>query len=191
MGRSVRKLITSGDVSGSVSVARQPGRERVAALAGILDLAETHPQRVREARDQILEVSLGSVNEPDPALRAMSINFLTLFRDQAAPTIVVGALADPAPQVRVAALLAVFHLRPPACHDDVLRLLDDDDVNVRASAAAALERVGDRSSVRALTEARSREQDEWVRRRIDEVVDILDGRLPPTPIESFMEDRGT
>jgi HEAT repeat protein len=86
------------------------------------------------------------------------------------------------------ALLGVFQLQPLGCLDDVLRLLSDDDPNVRALAAATVERVGDRSSITALLNARSAEKDQSVRERIDEVVDILEGRRPSTPIESFMDE---
>jgi len=165
------------------------GSRKIAnALIGIIEMADTHPHLVREARQEICEAISGSVKDPDPAIRARSINLLSLLRDPAAPSIVVAALCDSDSRVRVAGLMAAFHLRPPGCLDDVIRLLADDDPHVRPLAAAALERVGDPSSIGVLQEVRSRERDEGVGRQMDDVIDILEGRRPPTPIVSFMED---
>jgi HEAT repeat protein len=69
-----------------------------------------------------------------------------------------------------------------------LVLLDDEDPNVRSFAAAALERVGDATSLAALPEARARELDPVVWDRIDETVAILEGRRPSTPIDPSVWD---
>jgi trehalose 6-phosphate phosphatase len=48
-----------------------------------------------------------------------------------------------------------------------------------------MERVGDRSSVGSLLQVREGEEDPAVQDAIDDVVAILEGRHPPTPIEPF------
>jgi HEAT repeat protein len=192
MSRTTRKLAKAGDVEGLIAVLRAgPEKERAAALDAIFECMETHADRVKELRRSILEACLPMVRDPDHRVRAASVFIAITLRDPSASSVVVGALSDPSPDVRLRAVLGVFHLQPPGCLDDVLRLLrSDEDQHVRAFAAAAIERIGDASSVPALLEARAHEPEPRVREAIDEVVAILEGRHPPTPIEPFMEDPG-
>ena len=183
-------MVKAGDVAGLVAIVGDPeAKDRPDALEAIVTFPEEHRDRILEARRSILDASVPLIRDPDERIRAASVSLAALLRDPSAVGIVVGALSDPSPDVRLRALLGVFHLQPPACLDDVLRLLrDDEDQHVRAFAAAAIERIGDASSVPALIEVRAREREPRVRDAIDEVVAILEGRHPPTPIEPFLED---
>jgi HEAT repeat protein len=185
---AVRKLRRRGEVDGLLARARTEEADRSEALDAIIELGADRPASVRAVREGILHASRGWVHDTDPRTRAAALSLLLLLRDPAAEPIIVAALSDPDPTVRVRALLGVFHLRPPGCLDEVLRLLADADPHVRSFAAAALERVGDPGSVGSLIDARDRERDPNVRERMAEVVDIMEGRRPPTPIESFMKD---
>lgn len=188
MSRAVRKLVKAGDVEGLLAeVAEAEGEDRAAALEGILACMETHADRVKETRAAVLAVCVPLVRDPHQQIRALSLGIVIALRDPSAPSLAVAALSDPAPGVRVSGLLGVFHLQPPGSLGHVIRLLDDEDENVRSFAAATIERVGDASSVTFLEEARAHEPEQRVRERIDEVVDILEGRKPPTPIESSLE----
>jgi HEAT repeat protein len=182
-------LVKAGDVRGLAAIVSDPAsRDRASALQGILDFLGEHRDGILEARQSILNACVPLIRALDPQIRANAMSLATVLRDPSAPAAVVAALSDPSSNVRVRALFGVFHLQPFGCLDDVLRLLADEDTNVRALAAAAVERVGDRSTVATLVGARTAEKDDWVRGRIDEVVDILEGRRPPTPIEPFMEE---
>ncbi len=173
---------------GLVAVVRdRASRDRLAALRGIMDSTEAHRDRILESRQAILNTCAPLVRDPDPEFRDASVALITLLRDPSAPSVAVAALSDPSSSVRVIALIGVFHLQPPGCLDDVIRLLEDEDEVVRSFAAAAMERVGDASSVAALQDARTREPEQHVREKIDMVVDILEGRRPPTPIEPHLE----
>lgn len=187
MSGAVRKLRRRGDVDGLLARAGTDEGDRSEALDAIMDLAADRPASVRAARDRIMDAARGWVHDTDPRSRASALSLLWVLRDRGADRVVAAALSDPDPRVRVRALLGVFHLQPPDCLPEVLRLLADADPNVRSFAAAALERVGDTGSVPSLIDARDRERDPNVRARMDEVVEIIEGRRPPTPVESFME----
>jgi len=192
VSRIVRKLVRTGDVAGLVTAAEgSHGDDRLAALQGILTCMETHAADVKERRDSILAVCVPLVRDQAPSIRSLSLAIATMLRDPSAPGLAVAALSDPSPEVRVGGLISVFHLRPYGSIGKVLQLLSDEDPWVRQFAAGAIERVGDRSSVSSLTRAREREEDPAVRNAIDDVVAILEGRSPPTPIEPFMEDPGS
>lgn len=179
----------AGDVDGLLaSVAAVQGTERAASLDGILACMETYPDRVRSHRDAIRAACAPLARDPVPAIRSLALGIVTALRDPSAPSLAVAALSDPEPSVRTAGLIAVFHLQPPGSVGAVLRLLHDEDPWVRRFAVSAMERVGDRDSVSVLSEVREREEDRTVREAIDDVVAILEGRRPPTPIEPFMED---
>ena len=188
MSRVVRKLVKAGDVTGLIALSRDPAsRDRLASLRGIMDCTEVHRDGILEARQAILSVCVPLVRDRDPQIRHASLALVILLRDPSAPSVAAAALSDSSSSVRVLAL-GVFHLQPPGCLDDVIRLLHDEDEYVRSFAAAAIERVGDGSAVAVLQEARTHEPEQHVRDKMAEVVDILEGRRPPTPIESYLED---
>jgi HEAT repeat protein len=179
----------AGDMRGLAAIVSDTAsRDRANAMQGIIDSLENHRDRILEARQSILNACVPLIKDPDPHIRVRALGLATVLRDPSASAALVAALADDSSSVRGMALLGVFQLQPLGCLDDVLRLLSDDDPNVRALAAATVERVGDRSSITALLNARTAEKDQSVRERIDEVVDILEGRRPSTPIESFMDE---
>jgi HEAT repeat protein len=185
-------MAKTGDVGALIAVIRDgEGKDRAAALLAIIDCMETHADRVKEVRESLLAVSLPLVRDPTSHVRSAALGVVTARRDPSAPSLSLAALSDPAPGVRVTGLLGVFHLQPAGSLSSVMRLLDDEDPWVRRFAVGTMERVGDRSSVASLLQAREREEDPTVRDSIDEVVAIFEGRHPPTPIESFMEDPGS
>ena len=174
---------------GLVALSRDPASgDQLASLQGIMDSTEVHRDRILDARRAILSVCMPLARDPDPRVRHASVALVILLRDPSAPSVAVAALSDPSSSVRVIALMGVFHLQPPGCLDDVIRLVEDEDEYVRSFAVAAMERVGDASSVAALQDAKTREPEQHVREKIDSVVDILEGRRPPTPIEPYLED---
>jgi hypothetical protein len=189
VSRAVRKLVKAGDVDGLLaSMASAQGTERAASLDGILECMGTHPDRVRSLRDAIRVACVPLARDPVPAVRSLALGIVTALRDPSAPSLAVAALSDPEPSVRTSGLIAVFHLQPPGSVGAVLRLLHDEDPWVRRFAVSAMERVGDRDAVSALSEVRDSEEDRTVREAIDDVVAILEGRRPPTPIEPFMDE---
>jgi HEAT repeat protein len=185
---AVRKLRRRGDVDGLLARARAEEADRSEALDAIIELGADRPASVRAAREGILHASRGWVHDTDPRTRASALSLLLLLRDPGTEPIVVAALSDPRSDGARAG--SAWGLPPAATRlpRRRLRLLADADPHVRSFAAAALERVGDRGSVRSLIDARDRERDPNVRERMAEVVDIMEGRRPPTPIESFMKD---
>jgi HEAT repeat protein len=189
MSRSIRKLVRTGDIEGLVAVLNDPsGDDREAALDGIVACMETHPASLKQQRAPISAACRPVIRDPEPKVRSRALMVLTALQDPSAPSLAVGALSDPASAVRLTALFSVFQLRPPNSLDDVLRLLSDEDPSVRRTAASTVERVGDRSAVPLLEESRGREKDANVRVAIEEVIEILEGRRPPTPIEPFLRD---
>jgi HEAT repeat protein len=149
---------------------------------------DEHPELAHGSRAAIRDAGLARLQEADARTRAAAVSLVVLVRDPSAPTLAVNALDDASPWVRLRGLLGVFLLKPPGCLPRVLVLLDDEDPNVRSFAAAALERVGDATSLAALPEARARELDPVVWDRIDETVAILEGRRPSTPIDPSVWD---
>ena len=186
VSRAGRKLAKAGDVEGLLHLAVNDPSERADALMALLDVAQERPADVRASRGSILSMVRPWLADPDPAVRAQALGFTTLLRDDRAGSAATAALSDLDARVRLQALIGVFHLAPAGCLGEVLRLLSDPDPNVRSFAAAALERVGDEAARDALAEAVEREPDPVVRERMAEVLEILDGRRPPTPIEPFM-----
>ena len=182
--RAVRKAVKRGDLAGLIELTRLPDPGGAAqALEGIFEVLDEHPELARESRAAIRDAGLARLRDPDDRTRAAAVGIVILVRDPSAPTVVVNALDDPSPRVRFNGLLGVIFLKPPGCLPRVLELLDDESPNVRTWAAAALERVGDATTVAALSQARTRERDSVVQDRIDETVAILEGRRPATPIE--------
>ena len=191
MSRAIRKMAKTGDVEALIAVMREgEEKDRASALDAIFGCMETNPGRVKENRVAILAVSRPLVRDPDPHVRSLALGIVTALRDPSASRHALAALSDPVPGVRIGGLLGVFHLRPPGSLSSVMRLLHDEDPWVRRFAAGAMERVGDLSSVASLVQVRSGEEDQAVRDAIDDVIAILEGRYPPTPIEPFMEDPG-
>lgn len=189
VSRAIRKLVKAGDVEGLLAVVvAAEGKDRGAAMDGILACMETDPDRVKESRHSIRAACVPLVRDPTPSIRSLSLGIITALRDPSAPSLAVAALSDPSPGVRASALIAVFHLQPPGSLGRVLPLLRDEDPWVRRVAAGAMERVGDLSSVSTLLKAREGEEDPTVREAIDDVIAIFEGRRPPTPIEPFMEE---
>lgn len=183
--RAVRKAVKRGDIAGLTELARATDDPSGAAeaLEGIFEVLDEHPELAHGSRAAIRDASLARLRDSDARIRAAAVSLVILVRDLSAPTVAVNALDDPSPSVRARGLLGVFFLKPPGCLSRVLELLADEDPNVRSFAAGALERVGDATTVVALSQARARERDSRVGDRIDETVAILEGRQPPTPIE--------
>jgi HEAT repeat protein len=175
--------VKRGDLAGLIELAHAPDPRGAAAMDGILEVLDEHPELAHGSREAIRDAGVSRLRDLDDRTRAAAVSLVILTRDASAPTVAVNALDDPSPGVRTRGLIGVIFLEPPGCLRRVLELLDDENSNIRSLAAAALERVGDATSVATLSKARAREGDSQVRDRIDETVAILEGRRPPTPIE--------
>ena len=182
--RAVRKAVKRGDLAGLAELARATDPDVAAtAMWGVFEVLDEHPELAHGARAAIRDAGLARLRDSDHRTRAAAMSLVILVRDPSAPNVAVNALNDPSPGVREQGLLGVIFLKPPGCLARVLELLDDESPNVRMWAAAALERVGDATSVATLVHARARERDSVVQARIDDTVAILEGRRSPTPIE--------
>ncbi len=78
-------------------------------------------------------------------------------------------------RVRASAALALGKSKSKTVRDPLVGALADSNASVRASAAAALEALGDRSAVSGLKRARATEKDADVQAQIDEAIGKLDG----------------
>jgi HEAT repeat protein len=189
VSRAIRKLVKAGDVEGIIAFIRDAEeKDRAEILDAILACMETHADRVKQLRRPILDVCVPLAKDPVPRVRATAISIATALRDPSAPTLAISALSDTFPAVRMRGLLGVIFLQPSGSLATLLPLLADQDENVRTYAAAALEWVGDRSSLDHLVAAQARESHPLAKKAIDEAISVLEGRRSPHPVEPFMED---
>lgn len=86
---------------------------------------------------------LGSLGDPDGAVRASVANALGFLRAPAAVDPLIHTLADPDGAVRVSAANALGLLRAPTAVDPLILALTDTDAEVRSAAAHSLSLIGD------------------------------------------------
>jgi HEAT repeat protein len=91
---------------------------------------------------QALQIVLDGLADPDPQVRANSIEVVATTRCVRLMPRVQGLLHDPAVPVRFLAILAVGDLQYSLARNDITQLLEDPDPNIKIAAAYAMTKLG-------------------------------------------------
>jgi HEAT repeat protein len=134
----------------------------VPTIAALTDLLDTSDRRVAVAtlaqirRSQTIEPLIQVIDDPDPQIRALSIEALGSFHDARIPPLLIDKLTDVAANVRRAAVTALCLRSDLAAELDLSQhlrpLLFDLDLAVCQATALGLARLPDQSIVQILTE---------------------------------------
>jgi hypothetical protein len=146
---------------------RQPIPVRGAALGQLPECSEWNAERASRV--------LPFLKEAQPPLRAGALRALAGAGSPEVNGALKGALADPAPEVAVAAIDMAASKRQTGMADDVAELLGSEHEEVRQAAARALERIGRERHVRALSDCLQKDSSAAVRVAAAQTLGLLGG----------------
>jgi HEAT repeat protein len=137
------------------------GRPAIEILAGLLDNQETRLLAVgalsRVRRPEIVAPLLTVVGDQSPEIRAIALEALSSFYDEAIVAVVLAALEDPARAPRRQAVMAAGYLAPRYPEVDFVShlapRLGDLDGEIGRATAIALGRIGTEAAIEVLNSA--------------------------------------
>lgn len=113
------------------------------------------------------------LKSPDQDVRVRAIEFLGSQRDRSAIPALIEATSDTAEVVKAKAAWALGMLQAKEAVGPVSEMLRHPSTRVRQSASGALLQIEEPEALPALREALEVEQDEWVRRDMQDAIDHL------------------